>query len=206
MLIVAIQATQGIHVAEAAALAEVKHFIYSAVLNPTPGIMGHGSKLAIIERIHELGLPATVLKPCFFMDNLLTHFPVQMQNGAAVVALPFPPETTLQLIAVDDIARAAATVLNAPDQYIGKSLDLIGDQRTIQQMVDIIGKVTGKPAVAATIPLAALAQGWPQGVPMLKLLTKGGQHGDTAMLGKLIGKPTDFAAWVRETLAPKLNN
>ena len=198
------QATQGIHVAEAAALAGVKHFVYSSVLAPQPGMMGQGSKIAITERIRELGLPATILHPSFFMENLLTHFPAKMENGAVIVALPFPATTRLELVAVDVIARVAELVLAAPKDYIGRELDLVSDEKTVQEMHDIIARVTGKPVVPVQIPLEGLAQGWPQGVPMLKLLSKGERHGDSTTMKKLIGTPTDFATWVKLNLAPRL--
>ena len=198
------QATQGIHVAEAAALAGVKHFVYSSVLAPRSGIMGHGSKIAIQERILELGLPATILHPCFFMENLLTHFPAKMENGAIIVALPIPATVRMELVAVDDIARVAELVLAAPKDYIGKGLNLVSDEKTVQEMHDIIGRVTGKPVVPVQIPLEGLAQGWPQGVPMLKLLSRGERHGDNTTMKKLIGTPTDFATWVKLNLVPRL--
>lgn len=198
------QATQGIHVAEAAAQAGVKHFIYSSVLAPQHGIMGQGSKIAIAERIAELGMPYTILHPSFFMENLLTHFPAKVENGAVIVALPFPAGTRLELVAVDDIARAAEVVLDAPANYLGKGLDIISDEKTVQEMCDTVGRVTGKPVVPVQIPMDALAQGWPQGVPMLKFLAKGDRHGDAAVLKKLIGTPTDFAMWVKERLVPAL--
>jgi len=198
------QATQGIHVAEAAALAGVKHFVYSSVLAPQSGMMGQASKIAIAERIRELGLPATILHPSFFMENLLTHFPAKVENGAVIVALPFPATTRLELVAVEDIARAAEVALGAPKEYIGKKLDLVSDEKTIQEMHDIIGHVTGKPVVPVQIPLEALAQGWPQGVPMVKFLSKGERHGDASVLKKLIGTPTDFTTWVKTKLVPAL--
>lgn len=198
------QATQGIHVAEAAAQAGVKHFIYSSVLAPQHGIMGQGSKIAIAERIAELGMPYTILHPSFFMENLLTHFPAKVENGAVIVALPFPATTRLELVAVDDIARAAEVVLDAPANYLGKGLDIISDEKTVQEMCDTVGRVTGKPVVPVQIPMDALAQGWPQGVPMLKFLSRGERHGDAAVLKKLIGTPTDFATWVKERLVPAL--
>ena len=198
------QATQGIHVAEAAALAGVKHFVYSSVLAPHRGILGQGSKIAIAERILELGLPVTILHPSFFMENLLTHFPAKLENGAIIVALPFPATTRLELVAVDDIARAAELALDAPSDYIGRDLDLVSDEKTVQEIMDTIHRVTGKPVVPVQIPLEGLAQGWPQGVPMLKMLTKGERHGDARVLKKLIGTPTDFATWVKTILAPRL--
>ncbi len=198
------QATQGIHVAEAAALAGVKHFIYSSVLAPQHGIMGQGSKIAIAERIAELGMPYTILHPSFFMENLLTHFPAKIENGAVILALPFPATTRLELVAVDDIARAAEVVLDAPAAYLGRGLDIISDRRTVQEMADIIGKVTGRPVVPVQIPMEGLEQGWPQGVPMLKFLAKGDCPGDAAVLKKLIGTPTDFATWVKTSLVPAL--
>jgi uncharacterized protein YbjT (DUF2867 family) len=198
------QATQGIHVAEAAALADVKHFVYSSVLAPQSGVPSHGSTIAIVERIRELGLPATILRLCFFMENLLTHFPAKVENGAVIVALPFPATARLEMVAVDDIARATEVVLRAPQEFIGRELDIVSDEITVQEMMDIIGKVTGKPVVPVQIPLEGLAHGWPQGIPLVKLLAKGGRNGDAAVLKQLIGTPTDFATWVKTTLAPRL--
>lgn len=198
------QATQGIHVAEAAALAGVKHFVYSSVLAPRSGIIGHGSKIAIAERIRELGLPATILHPSFFMENLLTHFAAKVDNGAVIVALPFPAATRVELVAVDDIARVAELVLASPKDYIGKALDLVSDEKTVKEMGDIVAKVTGKPVVPVQIPLEALEQGWPQGVPMIRMLSKGDRHGDSTRMKQLVGTPTDFATWVKTKLVPAL--
>jgi len=198
------QATQGIHVAEATALAGVKHFVYSSVLAPQHSVPSHGSTIAIIERIRELGLPATILRLCFFMDNLTTTFPAKMENGAVIVALPFPATTRLEMVAVDDIASATEVVLRAPGEFVGRELDIISDERTVQEMMDTIGKVTGKPVVPVEIPLEGLARDWPQGVPLMKVLMKGERGGDAAMLKQLIGTPTDFATWVKLHLAPRL--
>jgi len=198
------QATQGIHVAEAAALAGVKHFVYSSVLAPQSGIPSHGSTIAIIERIRELGLPATILRLCFFMDNLLTTFPAKMENGAIIVALPFPAKTRLEMVAVDDIGRATEVVLGAPHEYVGRELDIISDEKTVQEMMDTIGMVTGKPVVPVEIPLEGLARDWPQGVPLMKVLMKGERGGDRKVLKRLIGTPTDFENWVTMNLVPRL--
>ena len=198
------QATQGIYVAEAAALAGVKHFVYSSVLAPQSEVPSHGSTIAIIERIRELGLPATILRLCFFMENLLSHFPLKVENGAVIVALPLPATTRLEMVAVDDIAGATEKVLSAPGEFIGRELDIVSDEITVQEMMDTIGKVTGKPVVPVHIPLEGLARDWPQGVPLMKMLAEGGRNGDRKVLKQLIGTPTDFATWVKLNLVPRL--
>jgi uncharacterized protein YbjT (DUF2867 family) len=121
-----------------------------------------------------------------------------------VVAMPFAPETRLDLVAVDDIGRATQAVLAAPERYVGRELDLISDEQTFRQMVDVIGRESGKPALAVQIPLEALARQWPQGVPMMRMLGEGASQGDRATLRDVIGDPTSFVSWVRSNLVPRL--
>src|SRR5436305_2172481 len=64
---------QGKAVADAAQEAGVRHLVYSSVggAERKTGVAHFESKWQIEEHIRTLGLPATILRPVFFMSNLL---------------------------------------------------------------------------------------------------------------------------------------
>ena len=100
------------------------------------------------------------------MENFLKYFPVKPGGGTLVVAVPLPLDQPLQIVAAADIADTAAVALAAPEKYIGRELDLVGD----------VLDVTGRPAKPVSIPLEALAQGWPQGMSLYRWLGEPGKQ------------------------------
>jgi uncharacterized protein YbjT (DUF2867 family) len=55
------------------------------------------------------------------------------------------PEKTVQTIAVEDIAVFAALAFADPEKYLGRTLELAGDELTEQQTAQIFSKVIGRP-------------------------------------------------------------
>lgn len=49
-----------------------------------------------------------------------------------------------QWVAVSDIGRVAASCLLNPEQYKGKTIELSGDELTLAQLQDSLGRATGK--------------------------------------------------------------
>jgi uncharacterized protein YbjT (DUF2867 family) len=71
------QAAQGINAVDAAAEVGIGHFIFqSALVSSARGVLSVGSKRAIEERLAELPLRSTILRPTLFMDNFVTYFPL----------------------------------------------------------------------------------------------------------------------------------
>ena len=200
------QAVQGINVADAAAEVGIGHFIYqSALAGNARGVLSVGSKRAIEERIAELGLPATITRPSLFMDNFLTYFPPQRDGDGLTIAMALPPDKPQGLVSAEDIGRAAAAVAGDPAAYIGREIDLIADTLSFQQMADVIGDVSGLPTRAATVPLPALEEHWPQGVGLYRWLsTRDDKDDDARALSRLVGAPIDFRDWAVRHLAPIL--
>jgi uncharacterized protein YbjT (DUF2867 family) len=113
----------------------VKHFVYaSAVIDRAKGIPGLGSKRAVEERIAELSLPATILRPVFFMENLITYFPVRSETDELTLSILFPSDRKLQMVAIDDIAEVVATVFANPQSYLGQAIEIVGDAMTLNEM------------------------------------------------------------------------
>ena len=100
---------QGKNVADAAKAANVQHFVYTSVggAERNSGIPHFESKWVIEQYLHELGLPATILRPVAFMDNFAGFG--GPRDG--VLTSMTRAETPLQLIATDDIGGLAALAL-----------------------------------------------------------------------------------------------
>jgi uncharacterized protein YbjT (DUF2867 family) len=128
---------QGKALADAAARAKVEHFVYSSVhsADKHTGIPHFESKWQIEAHIHSLGLPATILRPVFFMENFRTFFPPALENNVYVIRVPVKPATPLALISVADIGAFAAVAFANPAQYIRHALEIGGDVLTMPEAV-----------------------------------------------------------------------
>lgn len=197
------QAIQGIIAAEAAAQAGVEHYIYqSALAQQGRGVLSVGSKRAIEERIAELELPATIVRPATYMDNIKTYFPLSEQDGNLILAMPVPVDVPQQLISATDIGRAGAAVANRRDEFVGKEVSLIADNLSLAQMAEILSEELGRPALPFSIPLEGLGANWPQGVPLFRWLSDASKHGGNTPTNGLVDQPQDFRTWVRANIVP----
>ncbi|WP_461012762.1 NmrA family NAD(P)-binding protein [Streptosporangium sandarakinum] len=121
------------------------------------GIEHFESKAAIESYIRALGLPATILRPVFFMDNLLHYADAA---GERVMELPVLPDRPMQLIATDDIGRIAAHVIDHRDDYLGRELEIAGDELTFSQVAGIYEKLTGVPTHLVPLPVEGRMFEW----------------------------------------------
>jgi uncharacterized protein YbjT (DUF2867 family) len=130
---------QGKIVAELCKELGIRHLVYSSVGGAdrdSHNVRHFHSKWMIEEHIRSLGLPATILRPVFFMDNLL-GFRSDIEKG--VLTLNLKPTERLQMIAVDDIGFFAAMAFNAPNEWLGKAFEIAGDERTMNEYAQILG-------------------------------------------------------------------
>jgi uncharacterized protein YbjT (DUF2867 family) len=141
----AAEVKQGKAIADAAKEAGVSHFVYSSVggAERETGIDHFESKAEIERHIFALGLPATILRPVFFMNNLLYFQPPE--SGEWVLALPLDPAKPMQMIACDDIGHFAADAFDAPEKFIGKQIELAGDEVAFPAVAELFAKITGIP-------------------------------------------------------------
>ncbi len=134
---------QGKALADAAKEAGVEHFVYSSVgsAHKETGIPHFDSKWEVEEHARGIGLPCTVLRPVFFMQNW-----EWMREPILGGALPQPldPEKPLQNVAVEDIGAFAALAFENPDQWIGREVDLAGDEMTMTDIAGAFSRVTGR--------------------------------------------------------------
>lgn len=136
----------GKNLADAAKAAGVKHFVYSSVggADRNSGVAHFESKWRIEQHIRALGLPATILRPVFFMENFFfPNFRGPILEGTLNWELR--PDTRLALIAVDDIGAFAALALERPDEFIGRAIEIGGDELTPSEVAEHLTKAIGRP-------------------------------------------------------------
>jgi uncharacterized protein YbjT (DUF2867 family) len=140
---------QGSLLADAAQAAGVQHFVYTSVggAEKNTGIPHFDSKWAIEQHIQALGLPATVLRPVFFMDNLNWSRASILQGTYNSTGIR--PDRTMQMIAADDIGGLAALAFEQPGEYLGRSLEIAGDELTDAQTAETLARVIGRPVQVA---------------------------------------------------------
>lgn len=144
---------QGLRLADAAKQAGVEHFVYSSVgsAHRNTGLEHFDSKWLIENHIRDSGLPYTIFRPVFFMDNWENPF---LRNGilAGTLAQPLDPERAFQQVAVDDIGAFVALAFADPAWWLGRELDLAGDGRTIGEVAEAFGRVIGRPVRYVQVP------------------------------------------------------
>jgi uncharacterized protein YbjT (DUF2867 family) len=151
------EVTRGQNVAEAAARAHVPRVVYSSVggAERQSGVPHFESKRRVEERLAEL-LPASFIRPTFFMENLQGMIAGDHDDGEFVLRLPLPADVSLQMVAVRDIGVVAAAALTQPEALHGSALEIAGDVLTGPQMAQRIGAHLGRKARFEALPVEVL--------------------------------------------------
>ena len=111
-------------VAAAAKSQNVARFVYHSVLHPQIEAMPHHwQKLRVEEMLFAAGFRLTILQPTAYMQNILGAWRGIAEDG--VFRVPYPVETRLSLVDLDDVAEAAARVLTTSG-HAGASYELVG--------------------------------------------------------------------------------
>ncbi|MEX0744537.1 MAG: NmrA/HSCARG family protein [Phycisphaeraceae bacterium] len=150
---------QGMLLADAAKKADVTHFVYTSVgsAQHDTGIVHFDTKWQIEQHIRSIGLPSTILRPVFFMDNWNMPALRDMVLGGQLIQ-PLSPDTRLQQIAVDDIGAFAAMAFAERETWLGRELDIAGDEPTMQQTAATFSSVIGRPVEYVQAPWDAFEQ------------------------------------------------
>jgi uncharacterized protein YbjT (DUF2867 family) len=208
------EVAQAVNLIEGAQAAGVPQFVHTSVSGAgqhtqTPGwAEGRwasmeptlGAKSTIQDRVREAGFPHwTLLKPAFFMENFLPSmaflFPRGIEGGLVSV---LKPGTRLSLVAVDDIGRAAAAAIAAPERYDGIALELASDYLSMTEIAEILSRALGTRLAAPDMTEEeALAAGMPAMGASHEWLNVAGQPA-RPRYAKNLGIPlTSFDEWAR---------
>ena len=64
--------------------------------------------------------------------------------GSYTLAQPLDPDKPLQQMNVEDIGALAATAFENPDEWVGREVDLAGDELTMPEVAEAMSQVTGQ--------------------------------------------------------------
>jgi uncharacterized protein YbjT (DUF2867 family) len=142
---------QGKTVADAAKAAGVEHLVYSSVgsAHRQTGLSHFESKWEVENHVRELDLRYTILRPVFLMQNW------EMMRGMVLggtLAQPLDPDKPFQQVAVEDIGAFAAIAFENPDRWIGREVDLAGDEPTMPEIAETFGRVIGREVSYYQVP------------------------------------------------------
>lgn len=138
-----IEVKQGKDLADIAKDAAVNHFVYSSVgsAHRNTHLSHFESKWEIEEYIRASGIPYTIFRPVFYMDNFLA-MKDQILEGKLILGVE--PNVPFQMIASKDIGEFVEAAFAEPDVYLGKSIDIAGDEKTLPEIAEIFSKETGR--------------------------------------------------------------
>jgi len=136
----------------AARVAGIEHFVYHSVLHPqTESMPHHWQKLRIEEQLLESGLSYTILQPTVYMQNILVHWKKILNEG--IYPVPYPAETRLSYVDLDDVGQVAAIVLTESG-HANATYQLVGTPGFSQdQVAGILSQQLGRQVRVTTVPL-----------------------------------------------------
>lgn len=193
----------------AAAAVGVEHLVYHSVLLPgVKDMPHHWLKHRVEELLSESGLRHTILRPCAYMQNVLVEMDSMERQGRFRV--PYGIDTRMSPVDLEDVAEAAAIVLQTPDTAdtvhelcgpdvvspadiaaaFGNALD-----RDVQAEEEDLGewKERARGAGSGDYELDVLAR-------MFRYYDRFGFIGDPRPLAQLLGRsPASFGAFVERT-------
>ncbi len=189
---------QGKNMADAAGAAGVQHYVYSSVggADRNTGIPHFESKWEIERYISSLSLPATILRPVWFMDNLNRQRSAILQGSFSI---PLRSDTVLQMVAVDDIGAFAALAFARPQEFIGKALELAGDSLTMPQTAEILSRVIGRPVRFVEQSLEQVRRFSAESALMYQWFMEDGYRADIPALRAIYPELTPLETWLRRT-------
>src|SRR5260370_35237773 len=178
---------QGKRLATLAREVGVEHFVYTSVgsAHKRTGIPHFDNKWRIEETVRGLHFPShVILRPVFFMENLLAPFSLQ----GSTLAWALGPATKLQMIAVDDIGWFGARAFNDAPALNRREIDLAGDVLTMPQAAEILTEALGRPIAFAQSPIEQVRQYSKDMALMLQWFDRVGYSADIAGLEHEFGR------------------
>ena len=192
---------EGINIVHAAATVGVSHLVYSSVAGAdrATGIPHFDSKFEVEKELGRSGVPFTIVAPVFFMENFLADF---MASGLAQgsIALALPATRRLQQVALADIARFTALVIERREDFLGKRIDIASDELTLTTAAEAISEASGRHIEYTALPIDTVRQWNEDQARMLEWFDRVGYDADVVGLRSLYPEVNwyRFSVWARE--------
>ncbi len=190
---------RGKSMADAARKSGISHFVYSSVASADQhtGVPHFDSKFQIEEHVRGTGLPYTIVRPVFFMENWL-GMKDQILEGK--LELPLKPETRLQMLAVDDIGAVVAMAFEHPKRWLGRAFEMAGDELSMAQLAQSFSRMVGHEVKYVQIPWEVFEHRMdPAHVTMYRWLEKVGYKVDISGVRQEYPGLHNFERWLQST-------
>jgi uncharacterized protein YbjT (DUF2867 family) len=130
----------------------VEQFVFHSVLKPgTEAMPHHWNKLRVEEQLIQSGLTYTILQPAAYMENILGHWESIINKG--VFPVPYPADTRLSLVDLQDVAQVAAKVLTESGHNFA-IYELVGVEGLSQtELAHILSQELRRPVKISLLPL-----------------------------------------------------
>lgn len=186
-------------VADAAKKANVQHFLQSSVggAERNTKLPHFDVKFEIEKYLKSLNLPVTVIRPVFFMENFKTWFKPQEADGKLTLNMALKADTKLQMIAVEDIGAISAKIFDDPEKFIGKEIELAGDELTMPEVAALYETNTGKKTEFVELPVSVIRTNSAEMADMFQWFMDKGYEADLKTQKGLFGKTISFKEWLQ---------
>jgi NAD(P)H dehydrogenase (quinone) len=185
--------------------------VYHSVLHPQIEAMPHHwDKLRVEEMLLSSKLDITILQPTAYMQNSLAEWDRMVGDG--IYRVPYPVDTRLSLVDLEDVAQAAASVLTNAG-HSGATYELVGTLPLGQvEIAETFGEALNKTVRAE----AETVKTWEERArsagmgnharetlaKMFRTYARDGFKGNPNVLGWLLGRPpTSLAAFAARIAA-----
>ncbi len=190
---------QGLNVVDAAKKAGVKHFLYTSVggAERKTNLPHFDVKFIIENHLKSTGIPYTIIRPVFFMENFDAWFKPAETDGKTTLSMALKADTKLQMIASDDIGAIAAIIFDNPEKYTGKEIELAGDELTIGEMAQAFSKSFGKEVTPVEVPVDVVRSGSKEVGDMFQWFIDHGYKADIKNLKTIYPGLKSFGEWLK---------
>jgi uncharacterized protein YbjT (DUF2867 family) len=153
---------QAKNIAEAAKAAGVKHVIWSTLEDTRKLMAADDTRMPMLQEKYRVphfdakaeanayfsGLPVTFLVTSFYWDNLYMFGLAPKKNAEGKYSWAYPMGTAKMAgIAAEDIGKCAYGVFKAGQQYVGKTVGILGEALTVEEMGQKLSKGLGLPSI-----------------------------------------------------------
>ena len=190
---------QGKAVADAAKKANVKHFLQSSVggAERNTNLPHFDVKYEIEKYLKTLNLPVTVIRPVFFMENFNTWFKPVESEGKQTLNIAMKSDIKLQMIAVEDIGKISTMIFNDPEKFIGKEIEIAGDELTMPEVAKHFENFSGKKTEFVELPVEILRSNSEEMANMFQWFMDKGYKADLKKQKELFGNTISFGDWLK---------
>lgn len=190
---------QGRNIADAAKAEGVQHFLYSSVCGAdrNTGIPHFESKATNERYMRTIGLPLTVLRPVYFMENFNAPTSRRLISEGNLV-MTLNPEKPLQMVSVEDVGFMAAIILDNPGDWAGQTVDIAGDSLTMPEVAERFSAMTDRKVFFRERPLQDLKRIDSERYLMMKWLNEHGYDADIEAIRRVHPTLMNLEQWLNK--------